>query len=110
MASFLDRIRYANDWDTDGGEIESTIIANMIDLYAGGGCSAAHIKAQFNCTTEQGNQLDEILAARPAAPVLFLGVPAYVQWATKLSGAFRCAQFAIAPITTDAALKAAIGI
>lgn len=110
MASFLDRVRYANDWETDGGEVEAVTVAAMIGMYAAGVCSAGDIKTHFGCTTAQGTQLDAILAARPIAPLLLLNVPAYVQWADKVEGVLRCAQYGIPPVHTDAATKTALGI
>lgn len=110
MATLLDRVLHTNDWVTDGGELSAQPFGYALCMYTAGLWTAANIKTQFDMTTSQGAQLDAILATRPAAPLLLLNVPAYVQWADKVIGIIWAAQAAWPPFDTEAEVKTALGI
>lgn len=110
MASLLDRMRYANDFDTDGGSIDINEFGAMLKLWNAGTLTAAQFKSHFSMTTPQGDQLDDILATRPATPILFLGIPAYVAWVHKVCGVMHMAALYTSEFDTDAKVQTALGI
>lgn len=112
MASFLDRVRTeaTSDWQTDGGQIFHTEFCPLFQLWASGGISTAAVKSRYSMTTAQGNQLDAIIATRPAAPLLLLNVPAYVQWVDKVIGILNLACQYATGFDTDASVRTALGI
>lgn len=110
MATLLDRLRQDSDYLTDGNVIYPTDLAAYILAWSGGALTTAQFKTAFNMTSVQGTQLDAILATRPAAPLLLLNVPAYVQWVGKLAGLFIMIGAYQPLVDTDAKSKAALGI
>lgn len=110
MASFVDRTRFANDWDTDGGFVSPQDLENLLSIYVAGGISAADIKSFFSMTTAQATQFDAILATRPSSPLLLLNVPAFVQWKDKISGVIWASSAGYPNYDTDAKVRAALGI
>lgn len=110
MASFLDRIRSDSDYADDGGYINQDEFRGWMAMYASGVVTAAQIKSYYSCTTAQSAQLDAIFATRPSSPLLLLNVPAYVQWADKVVGIIQAACGYWTGFTTDALVKAALGI
>lgn len=112
MASFLDRVRQesASNWDTDGGWIANTEFCPMFLIWAAGGITTAALKSRYSMTAGQATQLDTLIATRPAAPLLLLNVPAYVQWADKICSVIHLASQYAVGFDTDALVKTALGI
>jgi hypothetical protein len=110
MASLLDRIRCANDWDTDGGYVNPAEFNAYLQLWAAGNVSTATFKSHFSMTTAQGNQLDDILATRPAAPLLLINVAPYVLWSDKVAGIINLASQYVPEFDTDGEVQTALGI
>lgn len=112
MATFLDRVRQesTSDWETDGGWIANTEFCPLFAFWAAGGTTTAALKSRYSMTTAQAAQLDAIIATRPAAPLLLLNVPAYVQWVDKIIGVLHLASQYATGFNTNAAIVSALGI
>lgn len=70
MAGFIGRMTGKTDY-SDGDGVDLFQVAAVFGLYNAGDVDAPYIKSLWNLTTEQGDELDEILATRP---------PSATQW------------------------------
>ena len=77
MAGFLGRFTGKTDY-TDGYPVAPSELIAVFGLYNNALINAAYIKSLWNMTTEQGNELDEVLATRPASN------SAWAAWSGKL--------------------------
>lgn len=82
------------------------------DLIAAGAVTAADFKACFQCTPEQGEQVDEIIATQPSTGLLptLLNAKAIAQWPAKVGAIMEHGSLLQPPLHTEAAMKAALGI
>lgn len=95
--------------DPDEYQIDRLQFASCMDGFAGGVLAASAMKTAMGLTTAQGTDLDAVLATRPAAPLLLLNVPAYVQWAAKISAVVALGQYAMS-FTTVSTMRVAMGL
>lgn len=109
MATMFERVLDLADTATDGGQIPASHFTSAFRMLTGGGMTAAQFKSQFSMTTAQGNELDALMATRPAVPLLLLNVPAWAQWPDRIAGAVEMAGIGIGA-TTASALRVACGM
>lgn len=109
MATFIDRVLQLSDYETDGGYIERSILADVLHMYVGGAVNSAYVKTYFALTTSQAAGLDEILATQPAALLTVLNAVARAAWVDKVVGILSMGQRG-ADFVTVSAQRSALGL
>lgn len=103
MASFIDRCIRTGNWQDDGSAVDIAYFNSALTCFDADLIDATQLKTLFNCTTDQGNELDEIIGQRPSNQN---SVPAS-RWAKMVIAVLDVALFEVSASSTITGLNSA---
>lgn len=129
MASFIERVMYLSDYETDGGPVDLDEFENCLVLFETNALSNVTVRERFASTTPQRNQIQAILDTMPTSSltltILTVGVAAganaqaRARWARSVRAILNCGRWSQDPATnstyfdnydTAAKVQSALGI
>ncbi len=110
MASLIDRALRLNDWETDGDALDLDSFEFGLTLFSAGLVTRAQVKAALNCSTAQGNDLDDIMDTMPTSILTALNAAARARWPGNMRAILTSGLQGFYGLTTEAACKTAMGI
>lgn len=109
-ATFIERCIRVGDWENDGGIVDIGQLQTMLTLYEAGQINAQSIKDWFACTTEQGDELDEVLGTMPGTLLTLLQAAARARWANTVCAIFTAGVMMHPDYDTANECRAALGL
>ncbi len=111
MATFIERcMGYPYGEYVGEDQLSCDQVARALLLYSRGDRDASWLKSSMSLTTEQGNELDEILATMPTSLLTVVNAVNRSQWPDKVGVLLNYGAQAHADYDTPAKVRTALGL
>lgn len=111
MANLYDRMQGYNMADADYvSTIDPDQLCHFLDRYVWGKMTASDIKTCYSMSTQQGNDLDDVLATMPNSILSTVNAVNKACWAARIASCVWGAGTGNLTYATQAAFKADLGV